>query len=187
MKNMRKIRFIAVILTLCGAMLALGSCQKSGLNELGDDIVGAWYCEYDASGVMNFGAESIPYTHVAQYAEYNKDYTGLWCVAYFGSNRNAPIYMMGGHDVMDTHFHYRATSDGAVTMFLDSDDVVGMPQYWTVYYADGKINISDGGHSANQMVRASESQKAKVIKWEQSMRGDDSGLINLGDYDETDG
>ena len=37
------------------------------------------------------------------------------------------------------------------------------------------------------MERATESQKAKVIRWEESMLGNDSGIINLGDYDETEG
>ncbi len=187
MKNMRKIRFAAVLPALCGALLVLDSCRKQPeFNELGDKIVGAWFCEYDATGVIDFGGEPIPYTHVAQYAEYNKDGTGMWCVAYFGSNRNAPRYMLGGHAVTDTYFHFRATADGSVTMFRDSD-TAGMPQYWTVFYADDRINISDGGYNAKQMERATESQKAKVVSWEQSLLGNDSGMIDLGGYDETEG
>lgn len=131
-------------------------------------------------------AASTALSPVAQYAEYNTDYTGMWCVAYFGSNRNAPLLMLGGHSVVDTFFHFSATLDGTITMSR-STDVVGMPRNWTVFYADDKINITDGGHNAHQMERATESQKAKVIRWEESMLGNDSGIINLGDYDETEG
>lgn len=184
---MRKIRYIAVILTFCGALLTLDSCEKlPGYNELGDKIIGAWFCEYDAAGVLDFGGEPISYTHVAQYAEYNKDYSGIWCVAYFGSNRNAPLFMLGGHGVEDTFFHFCATLDGTITMSRSSD-VEGMPRNWTVFYADDKINITDGGHNAHHMERATESQKAKVIRWEQSMLGNDSGIIDLDDYEETEG
>lgn len=45
---MRKIHHIALILTFCGVLLALNSCEKQpGVNELGDKIIGAWFCEYD--------------------------------------------------------------------------------------------------------------------------------------------
>lgn len=37
------------------------------------------------------------------------------------------------------------------------------------------------------MVRATEEQKDRVIRWEESERGSDSGMINLGGYDETEG
>ena len=72
--------------------------------------------------------------------------------------------------MVDTRFHFRAMSNGSVTMFRDTD-VDGLPAYWTVYYADGKINISDGGHNPNQMVRATEAQKARVIKWYEETEG----------------
>lgn len=62
-----------------------------------------------------------------------------------------------------------------------------MPDSWTVQYADDRIWITDGGYSVNQMVRATEEQKVRVIRWEESERGSDSGMINLGGYDETEG
>ena len=184
---MKKIRFVAATLALCGAMLFLGSCEKQSRgNELGDDILGAWFCEYDSAGVLDLGGGALPYTHVAQYAEYDKDCTGLWLVAYFGSNRNAPLYMLGGHQVTDTHFQFRSTADGTITMSRDSD-VLGMPRSWTVYYTAGKISITDGGFNAQQMERATEDQKAMILRWEQSLLGNDSGSITLGEYEETEG
>ena len=128
----------------------------------------------------------MAYTHVAQYAEYNADCMGLWCVAYFGSNRNSPVYMVGGHDIVGARFYFRAFANGEVTMYRDVD-VYGMPGSWTVHYADDRIWITDGGHSVNQMERATEKRKALIIRWEESERGSDSGMINLGGYDETDG
>lgn len=184
---MRKIHLFTVILTLCSVIFVLGSCEKQpGFNELGNDIIGAWFCEYDAAGVLDFGGDPIPYSHVAQYVEYNQDCSGMWCVAYFGSNRNAPLYMLGGHNVVDTYFYFYATLDGTITM-CHTSEVKGMPQNWTVFYANDRINITDGGHNAHQMERATQSQKDKVIRWEQSMLGNDSGVISMDGYDETEG
>ena len=180
---MQKIRFITMILSLCAALFFLDSCGKQGINELGNSILGAWFCEYDASGELNAGNETISYSHVAQYAEYNEDCTGLWCVAYFGSNRNTPIFMLGGHDIVDTRFTFQSSADGSITMSREAE-VYGLPQSWTVFFAADKIRIADGGHSPHLMDRATQEQKSLIIKWEENLRGNDSGMMDIGDYNE---
>ena len=101
---------------------------------LSNGMVGAY------SGEINVGSDVIQYTHVAQYAKYNEDCTGLWCVAYFRSNRNTPVFMLGGHDIVDTKFSFLAMEDGTITMSREAE-VVGLPQSWTVYYAETRLGL----------------------------------------------
>ena len=184
--KMRKIHIVAAILALLAATAILGSCRKEPqwTNELGDKLVGAWYAEYDAAGSFELNTEVFEFTHIAQYAEFNSDCTGIWWVAFFSKNPFVPVFMFGGEDVLDAATHFNSTSGGHINVSRDIT-VDGVPNSWTVHFMDNKIIFADGGFSTQYMLRATPAQKAQMIKWEQSLNGNDSVEFGLGDYPET--
>ena len=168
---------LAAILTFCGAMMTLSSCnKKTDLN----DLYGLYYNEYDATGSI---ASLGEYNHVLQAVRLNSDGTGTWWKFFFSPNNTVrPLYLDGGTIPVDGSFTYTVSDDGVVTATRNGDVDFNetFPKTLVFSYDKGTLTDSQG----RVLTKASEEYFNTLEQLENSMLGSDegelSGLFSVG-------
>lgn len=165
---------------LLAAMLTFGFTACSEIDNpsyptgsVADEVVGAWYAEYQQSGTVYQGEDQdkLVYASVVQYYQFEADGTGVWtkflfdadgkCIMQYGS--------MVGIDP-DGAFTYTVSPDGKINVTLLHNYADDQSWAWSLTYADGMIAGKDGG-AAYSLSRATAEQTAAVKATDESFHG----------------
>ena len=90
MKN--KFLFSALLMT---AMVLVAGCHEDE-EEQANPIVGNWYAEYAAPGILGSG---LTYDRMVQAYHFDNNGTGYWYNIYLADGKDEPVSMKGGHDI----------------------------------------------------------------------------------------
>lgn len=174
---------MAILLILLIA-LGLASCAEVDnpidRNPLAGQVKGMWWEQYDADGTTLHGDD---YTRIINSLLLNDDGTGYACTMYFDNESGAAVFMLGGYTLQGgIKFNYTTTADGRIHLQFNADDPLNQEyakvvQSWTITYADGHINCTDGTDS-HQLDPATDDQSA----WLQSLFHHYAGGASAVDY-----
>ena len=169
----------AVILGFSFSSCSDEMTEFENMNPLFNQVVGTWYDEYGANGVLGEGEDAISYDKVVRVAYFESDGTGNWYHYYLIGDE--PIKADAGH--FECGFNYTVDGSGLVSIH-DSDlsDSGDHARDWSLQSVDGRL-IGEEGQDVFDMELATSEQQEYARRLFRAINGGAEGSgINVNDF-----